>query len=542
MNKILFPIENTMLNVTAKQFGLYARVFGALCISWLLCASAMAQSTAPTIVSPNASDLEDGVLCMEIGRYTALKSEWPIRMVATANPDVASADMVPGEEGEPLTEVLVQSTGMGLTDLLIFGFDGEVWGCEVRVDINPEHLQDDLANLFPRCAIGVDRSEGTYFIKGMLERSAQVQQLNDFMEACEVKWVDMTSVAGLHQVQIQVKVAEVNRAAIKDMGVNILSGGDNFVGGSFTGTASGGTFNPIQLGAFAGANAADGLPFLFTADSGINPFVTLFAGFPKADLSFYIQALAENQFLRVLAEPTLVALSGEEASFLAGGEFPIPIAQSGNGVGSQSVTIEYKEFGVMLNFKPQVLGDGTIRLHIAPEVSELSDIGALEISGFRIPSIIVRRAETTLELKSGQTFSMAGLLNQYSSARNSRTPILGDLPILGSLFRSVSYISGESELVVLVTATLVEPMSYGERIPLPGDNTEGPNDWNLFINGYIENPDEYVDDDTDTDALSQLEGPGAWDSYEEDEKENVDHKAVAQATTHQEMKQSKLND
>jgi pilus assembly protein CpaC len=540
VNKILYPIENPMLRVTSKQFGLYARVFGALCISWLMCASALAQS-APKIVSPNGSSLEDKILCMEVGRYTAMKTEWPIRLVATADPKVAGAELVQAEEGEPLTEILIQSTGMGMTDLLIFGFDGEVWGCEIRVDINPEHLNEDLSNLFPRSTINVTRSEDVYFVSGILERSAQVKQLHDFMDSAEIKYVDMTSVAGLHQVQIQVKVAEVNRGAIKNMGVNLLSASSSFVGGSFTGTASGGTSNPFHIGALTGGNAADGMPFHFTADSGINPFVTLFAGFPKADLSLYIEALAENQFLRVLAEPTLVALSGEEASFLAGGEFPIPVAQSNESSGGTSITVEYKEFGVKLNFTPQVLGDGTIRLHIAPEVSELSDIGALEIAGFRIPSILARRAETTLELKSGQTFSMAGLLNQFSSARNTRTPILGDLPILGSLFRSVSYQNGESELVVLVTATLVEPVSYGDRLPLPGDHHESPSDWNLFIKGYIENPDEYVDEDTDTDALSQLEGPGAWDSYEGEEVDEEVLEEIAKASV-KEMKSTELND
>lgn len=538
MNKITYPIENPVLRLTSNQLWLYVRVFGALCISWLLCANAVAQD-APTIISPNGSDLEDKILCMEVGRYTAMKTDWPIRLVATADPEVAGAELVQGEEGEPLTEILIQSTGMGSTDLLIFGFDGEVWGCEIKVDINPEHLNEDLSNLFPRSAINVTRSEDVYFISGILEKSAQVQQLHSFMDSAEIKYVDMTTVAGLHQVQIQVKVAEVNRGAIKDMGVNILHSSSNFVGGSFTGSASGGATNPVQIGVPQGANAADGLPFFFNSNSGINPFVTLFAGFPKADLSFYIQALAENQFLRVLAEPTLVALSGEEASFLAGGEFPIPVPQGGDG-GGTTITIEYKEFGVKLNFTPQVLGDGTIRLHIAPEVSELSDIGALEIAGFRIPSILSRRAETTLELKSGQTFSMAGLLNQFSSARNSRTPILGDLPILGSLFRSVSYQTGESELVVLVTATLVEPVSYGDRIPLPGDLHEAPSDWNLFINGYIENPEAYADDRTDTDGLAQLEGPGAWDSYEEEQNE-VDEDAVAKATV-TEMKNIQTND
>ena len=162
-----------------------------------------------------------------------------------------------------------------------------------------------------------------------------------------------------------------------------------------------------------------------------------------------------------------------------------------------------------------------IRLHVAPEVSELSDFGAVEIQGFRIPSILSRRVETTLELASGQTFVMAGLLNQSSAARNSRIPLLGDIPVLGSLFRSVSYQIGESELVVLVTAELVEPLSHASSRALPGDLHTPPNDWDLFgrgrLEGQMKNLDEVSDDSVDMGELEDLKGPGAWASYYEDE-------------------------
>ena len=153
----------------------------------------------------------------------------------------------------------------------------------------------------------------------------------------------------------------------------------------------------------------------------------------------------------------------------------LPVAKGGGGSnGNTSITIEYKEFGVRLKFKPTVLGDNTIRLQVAPEVSELSDTGAVTIQGFRVPAILTRRAETTLELKSGQTFSLAGLISQRADARNAKTPLLGDLPVLGTLFRSVRYQSGETELVVMVTADLVEPLNNAGKTALPGSLSTPP--------------------------------------------------------------------
>ena len=173
-----------------------------------------------------------------------------------------------------------------------------------------------------------------------------------------------------------------------------------------------------------------------------------------------------------------------------------------------------------------MLGNGIIRLHVGQEVSEPSDLGGVEIQGFRIPSVLSRRSDTTVELNSGQTFSMAGLLSQSDSARNSRIPLLGDLPVLGSLFRSVIYQKGESELVVLVTATLVEPLSHTSGRPLPGDLHTEPNDWELygmgFLEGRLEDLSKVSDASVDLGELEELKGPGAWASYyEDDTKGNV---------------------
>ncbi|GAG01123.1 unnamed protein product, partial [marine sediment metagenome] len=220
--------------------------------------------------------------------------------------------------------------------------------------------------------------------------------------------------------------------------------------------------------------------------------------------------------LKLLANPTLVALSGEKASFLAGGEFPIPIPQN-SGSGATSITIEYREYGVRLTFKPIVLGDGTIRLYVAPEVSELTDVGGVSISGFTVPALLTRKFETTLELSSGQTFAMAGLIKESISATKSRIPGIGDLPVLGPLFRSVRYTKGETELVVFVTASLVEPLSLAQVSPLPGFLHAEPNDWEFYLEGRIESEEPAKIHPDDIERLKQmgldkLLGPGAWDS------------------------------
>jgi pilus assembly protein CpaC len=279
----------------------------------------------------------------------------------------------------------------------------------------------------------------------------------------------------------------------------------------------------MSIGVPGGTAVGDNTVFEFIGDAVPEAAVTIFGGIPRADFEFFIRALAENEYLRLLANPTLVALSGEEAHFLAGGEFPVPVPQTGGvGVGGtgQAITIEYKKFGVSLSFRPIVLGDGNIRLFVAPEVSELSPVNAVTIAGTDVPTVLTRQASTTLELKSGQTFAMAGLIKNTAVAKNSRIPGLGDLPVLGPLFRSISYREDETELVVLVTASLVEPMSLAKVPPLPGFLHVTPNDWELYIEGRLEGKEPAKINPSDADwmkriGLDRLVGPGAWESYDQ---------------------------
>ena len=356
-----------------------------------------------------------------------------------------------------------------------------------------KQLESKLCRIFS-VVLQIEEIDGTLALYGTMPDLATATLIRNFMTGTGIKWVDLSRIAGVQQVQLRVRIAEASRFALRELAFGAVAGGNSFFGGY---QAPGGSspFQQVSIAPGAGAaqtatisGAATEASSVSSPNFGFNSFpvssaVTLFGGVPGSDLEFYIQALSENRYVRLLAEPNLVAISGERATFLVGGAFPIPVVQ--NSGASSAVTIEYKEFGVRLNFRPEVLGQGRIRLEVAPEVSELSEIGSLRQNGFTIPSVITRRSSTTVELGSGQSFAMAGLLRTKEQGRVSKVPILGDIPVLGVLFRSVRYEEDQTELVVMVTAELVEPLDNGTVRPLPGELHETPNDWELFMEGSL---------------------------------------------------------
>lgn len=451
-------------------------------------------------------------IVLHVGESTVLQSPTLVKQVSITDPKVADVQVVSPEQ------ILLMAKAIGSTDLLVWNDQETVTRTRVEVRLDRDRLQAELRHLFPRSTLEIRQWKEVVLVSGTLDRAEQADQLHRFLDAAELNYVDLTRVAGVQQVQIQVRVAEVSRTAMRALGINAFGTGTDFFGASTIGPSNGGALNPINIGPPEGTLATTNIPFTFNDAVSVSPGVTLFGGLHRADLQVFLQALAENQYLRILAEPNLIALNGEEAEFLAGGEFPIPVVQgtsSGNGT---SISIEYREFGVRLRFRPTVLGDGAIRFFVDAEVSELTDRGSVELQGFRIPAIVTRRATTTLRLNNGQTFAMAGLISQTLDARTSRVPGLGDLPVLGALFRSVRYSKGETELVVLVSVSLVEPMSTAHVPPLPGALHSAPSDWELYGAGKIEGtlPAELESVSmlgmTDL-GLNQLRGPGAWATY-----------------------------
>ncbi len=453
-------------------------------------------------------------LQLSVGHSRNLKTPWPVKRVSVANPDVANVKVLTPNQ------ILVMAKAVGTTDLLMWNEKEEVLQMKVDVGLDLTEIRARMKNLFPKAQLKVTRSQGTILVKGTLSNASSAAKLREYFDSLKVEYVDMTRMAGPQQVMLKVRVAEVSKTALKEMSISLFHTSSNFFGGTQVGS-SGGAFNPVSIGPPSGASVTGRLPFEFTEDVTVGSGATMFMGFPRAELETFVRALAENEYLRLLAEPNLVTKSGEEATFLAGGEFPIPVVQSvggGGAGGGTAISIEWKEFGVRLRFRPQVLGEGTIRLRVVPEVSTLSDVGSVTVQGITVPSLIVRRADATLELKSGETFAMAGLLSETTTARNSRVPGLGQLPVIGALFRSIRYQKEETELVVLVTASLVRPLRRGMDLPVPGVLHTPPNDWDLFVRGKIEGTVPPKLSPTDAKHLKELGlddvvGPGGWQTY-----------------------------
>lgn len=442
------------------------------------------------------------VVTIHVGRSRTLEAPWPVGRVAVTDPEVADVQVLTPRQ------VLVQGIAPGVTDLLMWSEDEQLWQAMVVVDADLRRLQQHLDKLFPGSELELTQTEGIIAVSGTFRQAEHGEQLRRLLEAIGVAHVDLTRVGGVQQVMVQVRMAEASRSAFRRLGVDFLATGNDVFGVSRPGGSIIPTIGTTE-------DAATGLASSFLESVEVSPGVTLFAGIPDADLHVFLQALAENQYLRILAEPNLIARSGEEASFLAGGEVPVTTTQGG--ATSGAVTVQFKEFGVRLTFRPVVKGDGRIELYVAPEVSEVVDVQTLAGGGLA-PSFITRRAETTIELHSGQTFAMAGLLEQKSNANVSRLPWLGQVPVLGTLFRSVQYQQDETELVVLVTARLVEPMSGATTRPVPGDLHRTPTDWELYVEGRLEAHNAMdlspADEGLKEAGLHRLKGPGAWTDHQ----------------------------
>ncbi len=351
--------------------------------------------------------------------------------------------------------------GSGEATIIATGAGGQVvYATNVRVSQNITSVDEMLRAAMPQANIKVLNAGQVAVLTGTVaspQDAAQAGQLVEAMlnpgvdvssgAACKVCVVNRLATATPLQVTLKVKIAEVSRSLVKSIGFNLFSqdstGGFQF--GISQGSGTTGT-SPFTVKGIAGGTTLGAAGKLF----GLDILSTL--------------DLAENDGLvSILAEPNLTALSGETASFLAGGEFPVPVSQA-----LGAVTIEYKQYGVGLAFTPIVLADGRISMRVRPEVSELSNEGSIRLNGFDVPALTTRRAETTVELGSGQSFMIAGLLRNANTNNVDKAPFLGDLPILGTLFRSTKYRRAETELVIIVTPYLVRPVSNQLATPIDG--------------------------------------------------------------------------
>ena len=427
--------------------------------------------------------LDDGKLAMQTGKSAVLSTRTAYKRVSVGAPDVADVNPIGPNN------ILVTAKKQGATQLIVWddADRSQVVDLAVQVDVNA--LQEQLKRQFPGSNIGVSMSNGQLILRGQAPSLLAAEQAEKLAAPYSSKVLNFLEISGGQQVALQVRFAEVSRSATNQLGFNFGStDGKSFFGNNI------GQVSPLgtkEIGTSGNVGLAVETP---------NPAVTLFGSGALGNTAFayYIAALRQNNLLRILAEPTLTASSGEEASFLAGGSFPVPVTQGGGtGAGGTAITVEYRSFGVKLKFTPFVLGDGKIRLKVAPEVSDLDFTTAVRFNGFVIPGLTERKLQTVIEMREGQTFALAGLLNNNVSATKDVTPVLGDVPYLGALFRSVRYQRKETELVVIVTPRLVEAINPAQVPLLPGEKwrhpTEGDLFWQRDIGGVAGDPRRATD-------------------------------------------------
>ncbi len=467
----------TLLAVAAsrRRRPLWAVAAGILVHSLAPRAGAQAPTTAPADVqfTVTKASVRGPLISVPKDQGVLVDFTVPLREVRVANAEIADVDVTAPQQ------LLLTGKTCGTTQLLAVVDGGQQRVFTVVVDPDLERLQASIRATVPRAKVEAQALLDSVVLTGTvpdLESADRILQVTGIYSG---KIVNHMRVAGTQQVLLRVTVAEVNRTATRQLGFNGWLAGDN-VRDMFT-LSNIGQINPSNIGAVGGALANQRIPFAVNEDGiPVGPAPTLSFGFPRVQMQVFIQALRENGLLNVLAEPNLVTLSGQEATFLAGGEFPIPVAQR------DSVTVEFREFGVRLHFTPTVLSDNAIRLKVAPEVSEPDYSSAVQIAGYSVPGLIQRRVETVVELGPGQTFAIGGLLSERTRATSQKIPALGDIPVLGSLFSSVRYQSSETELVILVTPEMVAALDPGQVAAVPGGRHVPPNDWELFALGQLE--------------------------------------------------------
>ena len=454
-------------------------------------------------------------------------------MIAVGDPSIVDFEVLPNPQ---MLRIIGRQAGV--TDLSVTTSDGKTYGFEIHVVYDLQLLRAQMKQLFPDALIKLSQIREHLVVEGQARSAQQVTQIvqvltayqrsmqparsqsqqrsaqgggsnqsgqnqngqpsqdgqaddandslgdGDFGGSTQMGFqqrpnsssrtitptiVNLLTVPGSQQVLLNVRIAELNRTALRQIGADMLAqwGPGNVISTRMTGSAT-------------AAQSASSLLGLTPSASS-----TAFAIFPTGSFEIALTALRQNSVISVLAEPNLIAFSGQQASFLAGGEFPVPVPQA-SGAGVTSIGLQFKEFGVKLNFTPYILGEDTIRLRVAPEASTIDNSIGTTIAGTAVPGVNTRRVDTTVEMGQGQTLVLAGLLSVAMDAQTTRIPGLGDLPYLGPFFSNTSHRRVEKELLVLVTPYLVRPMEADQVPPVPGSDIQDPNDLEFYFLNRIE--------------------------------------------------------
>jgi pilus assembly protein CpaC len=426
-------------------------------------------ASAPQAQQSASSAQETGepqTLHLLVGRSLVISSPVRIKRVSLADPEIAEAIVV-----SP-TQVLVNGKKPGGVSLMVWDEADQSQAFEVSVDIDVLGLSQKIHEVFPTENVHIDTSKDVVILTGNASSAAVADKILEVVKSAAPKVTSMMQVPAppTGEILLQVRFAEVNRTALNQFGINLIS----LPGAKNIGSTSTQQFAPPQL-----LNQSGG-----TTQFGLSDLLNVFIFRPDINLAATIKALQAQNVFQILAEPNLMTASGKEASFLAGGEFPFPVPQSGGG-GTTTITIQFKEFGVRLGFTPTFTADGLIHLKVKPEVSALDFTNALQFQGFLVPALSTRRVESEMDLADGQSFAIAGLIDNRVTEQLQKIPWIGDVPVLGKLFQSKSFQRSKDELLVVVTPIIVKPMAPGQLpnrpvFPLPfldsdhGDQTKVP--------------------------------------------------------------------
>jgi pilus assembly protein CpaC len=403
-------------------------------------------STTSTTSSTQSVTAGAVPLRVMVGKSLLINTTERLKRVSVTDPAVADALVVTP------TQVLVNGLAPGEVSLLIWDELERSRSFDLRVDVDITAATEEMHRLFPDEQINVTPSRSAIVLSGHVTTEDVSKHAGALAAAYSKNVVNVLTFGpvGAEEILLQVKFAEVDRTALTQLGVNLLSTGS----GNTVGTTTTGQFGGARLGTITDTTGANDNPFSSTAT--ISDALNLFFFNPQVHLGAVIKALQTKSLLQILAEPNLVAVNGKEASFLAGGEFPFPVVQPGAG-GISTVTVQFREFGVRLKFTPIIQPNGSIHLHVIPEVSTLDFANAVTVSGTTIPAISTRKADTEFELQDGQSFVIAGLMDNRVTDIGNKVPWLGDVPILGNFFKSKSAQKSNSELMVLCTVRRIAP-------------------------------------------------------------------------------------
>ena len=423
----------------------------------LLPVCCLAQEPTP----PSAAAQEGPApLRVMVGKSLLINTTDRLKRVSVTDPEIADPQVITP------TQVLVHGRSPGEVSLLIWDESERSRSFDLRVDVDMTAAQEEIKRIFPSEQIAISASRSAIVLSGHVTSEDVAKHAGQVASAYSKNVINVLTFGpvGAEEVLLEVKFAEVDRTAVTQLGANLFApGAGNTIALSQTGQF--GSVNITRSPASVTSTSSSTTVTPPTTTTTINDFLNLFVARTDINIGVIIKALQQKNLLQILAEPNLIAVNGKEASFLAGGEFPFPIVQPGQGF--TAVTIQFREFGVKLKFTPVIMPNNNIHLQVIPEVSQLDFTNALTISGFTVPALSTRKAQTEFELQDGQSFVIAGLLDNRVTNVASKMPGLGDIPILGNFFKSKNLQKSNAELMVLCTVHRVSPTSQPPPTPKP---------------------------------------------------------------------------